>query len=271
MRIVQRKAWGPWILTAILVAILSELIITAIRVRIIDTSVFTRYVFSREVLIAAANTISLGTLALFMGVVLGLAIALMNISGSILLSSLASTYIYIFRGTPLLLQIIFWFNAFPTMFPTFRVTIPFLGKVLYQAKMTDVVTPYIAALIALGLAEAAYMAEIMRAGILAVDTGQRDAARSLGLLPSGVLRRIVIPQASRIIIPAAGNQYISLLKSTSLASVIGYMELVRVSTDIYSANFHVVELLAVAAFWYLLMAASATMLQYALERAFPQR
>ena len=109
----------------------------------------------------------------------------------------------------------------------------------------------LAALLGLSLAEGAYMAEIMRGGILAVDQGQRDAARSLGMTSLSVMRRIVIPQAARIIIPATGNQYIMLLKSTSLASAIGYLELLRMATDIYATNFRVVELLVVAAFWYL--------------------
>lgn len=271
MRVVHRRAWGPWILAGSLLFLLTYVLIAAIEVRILDLDVVRRYIFSREILTGAVNTLTLGTLALLIALAFGLVIALMNISGNLVLSSIANVYIYVFRGTPLLIQIIFWFNAFPTMFPNLRVTVPVFGTVLYEARMTELVTPYIAALTALALAESAYMAEIIRAGILAVDTGQRDAARSLGLTPAKVLGRIVIPQAGRIILPAAGNQYILLLKSTSLASVIGYLELVRISTDIYSSNFRVVELLAVAAFWYLVLAAFATALQYGLERAFPHR
>ncbi len=115
------------------------------------------------------------------------------------------------------------------------------------------------------------MAEIIRGGILAVDAGQRDAARSLGMTTMQLMRRIVIPQASRIIVPATGNQYIMLLKSTSLASAIGYLELLRITTDIYASNFRVVELLTVAAFWYLVMTAFATAIQTGLEKRFPHR
>jgi polar amino acid transport system permease protein len=132
-------------------------------------------------------------------------------------------------------------------------------------------TPFVAALTALSLAEGAYMSEIIRGGIMAVDEGQRLAARALGMTRRKVLEQVVVPQAGRIIIPAAGNQYIMLLKSTSLASVVGYLELLRIATDIYSSNFQVVELLAVAAVWYLVMTAFATALQTLLERMFPQR
>lgn len=106
---------------------------------------------------------------------------------------------------------------------------------------------------------------------MAVDAGQRDAARAIGMTHAMLMRKVVIPQAARIIVPTAGNQYILLIKSTSLASVIGFLELLRVSTDIYASNFQVVELLAVAGFWYLVMTAFATVVQVALEKFFPHR
>jgi len=177
--------------------------------------------------------------------------------------------VYLFRGTPMLIQLIFWFNAFPIMFPNLHVEVA--GWVLVSVPMTQLITPYAAALLGLSLAEGAYMSEIIRGGILAVDSGQRDAARSLGMTGMMLMRRIVIPQASRIIVPATGNQYIMLLKSTSLASTIGYLELLRITTDIYAANFRVVELLVVAAFWYLVMTAFATAIQTGLEKLYPHR
>ena len=179
----------------------------------------------------------------------------------------ASVYVYLFRGTPMLIQLIFWFNAFPIMFKTLHLEV--FGVVLVSMPMTQLITPYLAALLGLSLAEGAYMSEIIRGGILAVDQGQRDAARSIGMTHAQVMRRVVIPQAARIIVPATGNQYIMLLKSTSLASAIGYLELLRITTDIYAANFRVVELLTVTAFWYLAMTAFATAIQTSLEKLFP--
>ena len=195
----------------------------------------------------------------------------MRVSGNPILVAFSASYVYLFRGTPMLIQLIFWFNAFPIMFPQLHLAVPFTGLVLVDAPMTQVITPWIAALAGLALAEGAYMAEIIRGGFLAVDQGQRDAARAIGMTQRQVMRRVVIPQAARIVVPATGNQYIMLLKSTSLASAIGYLELLRIATDIYASNFRVVELLTVAGFWYLVMTAFAIALQTTLEKRYPHR
>lgn len=270
-RVVHRRHWGPWIFAALVLLALAALLQAAIRAKVMNLSVVAEYLFSRLVLEGAINSLMLGTTALFLAAGVGLVAALMRVSGNPILTAFSSTYVYLFRGTPMLIQLIFWFNAFPIMFPQLHIAIPFTGWVLVDAQMTHVITPHVAALIGLSLAEGAYMAEIIRGGFLAVDNGQRDAARAIGMSQGLLMRKVVIPQAARIIVPAAGNQYILLLKSTSLASAIGYLELLRISTDIYAANFHVVELLAVAGFWYLVMTAFATVLQTALEKLFPHR
>ena len=196
----------------------------------------------------------------------------MRVSGNPILVAFSSTYVYLFRGTPMLIQLIFWFNALPIMFPAITHRHALHRHRARQRAMTQLVTPYAAALAGLSLAEGAYMAEIMRGGILAVDNGPaRRGTRARHDAASGDAPQVVIPQAARIIVPATGNQYIMLLKSTSLASAIGYLELLRVTTDIYAANFHVVELLAVAGFWYLVMTAFATAHPDRLEKAFPHR
>lgn len=268
-RIVHRRNWLVWLFGLIVVVLIAALLNAAIRSRILDLKVVANYIFSPQILIGALHSVLLGTSALFIAVGIGLVTALMRVSGNPILVAFSSSYVYLFRGTPMLIQLIFWFNAFPTMFP--RLHLELFGSVLVDAPMTQLVTPYVAALMGLSLAEGAYMAEIVRGGILAVDSGQRDAARSLGMTSLAVMRRIVVPQAARIVVPATGNQYIMLLKSTSLASTIGYLELLRITTDIYSANFLVVELLAVAGFWFLVMTAFATALQTALEKLFPHR
>ena len=271
VRVKHRWRWGAWLLSAIVLLAVFMLISAGVRAKIMNVEVFLSYLTSEQVLIGARNALILGTLALVVASVIGLAVALMRVSGNPILAALSATYVYFFRGTPMLIQLLFWFNALPTMFQRVHLAVPFTDIVLVDAPPTAAVTPFVAALAGLALAEGAYMAEIIRAGILAVDKGQRAAARAIGMTEYQVLRHIVIPQAGRIIIPAGGNQYIMLLKSTSLASAIGFLELLRITTDIYSSNFMVVELLAVAAFWYLVMTAFATAVQTALEKTFPQR
>ena len=269
--IIHRRRWGSWILGIAVLAFVAVLVVASFRARIIDVAVFSEYIVSGEILMGAVNAVVLGTLALFIAALIGFVAALMRVSGNPILSGIAAVYVYLFRGTPMLIQLIFWFNAVPIMFPNIYLALPFMDAPLINASTTNIVTPFLAALAGLSLAEGAYMSEIIRGGIMAVDKGQREAATALGMVHRKVLTQVIIPQAGRIIIPAAGNQYIMLLKSSSLASAIGYLELLRVATDIYSSNFRVVELLAVAAGWYLVMTAFATAIQTVLEKVFPQR
>ena len=262
-RVVHRRSRLAWAFGIAVLVALALLIDAAVRSKVVDLKVVAQYIASPRILEGALHSLLLGTTALFIAVAIGLVVALMRVSGNPILVAFSSTYVYLFRGTPMLIQLIFWFNAFPIMFPQLRIGIPFTDIVLVNEAMTKLVTPWLAALLGLSLAEGAYMAEIVRGGILAVDAGQRDAARSLGMTSLGVMRRIVVP--------ATGNQYIMLLKSTSLASAIGYLELLRVTIDTYATNFFVVELLVVAGFWYLVMTAFATAIQTGLEKAFPHR
>lgn len=271
LRIVHRRHWGPWVFAALVLLMLALLLKAAIQAKVMNPGIFMEYLFNKLVLAGALNTLLLGTTAMFLAAAVGLVVALMRVSGNPVLSGISSTYTYLFRGTPMLIQLIFWFNAFPIMFPQLYIALPFTQLVLTDMPMTQVITPHVAALIGLSLAEGAYMAEIIRGGFMAVDAGQRDAARAIGMTHAMLMRKVVIPQAARIIVPTAGNQYILLIKSTSLASVIRFLELLRVSTDIYASNFQVVELLAVAGFWYLVMTAFATAVQVALEKFFPHR
>jgi len=271
VRVVHRRNWGAWLLSFVCVLLVLCVVVAGAQARIIDPAVFLTYLVSPQILIGAWNALVLGTLAVALACIVGLIAALMRVSGNPVLAALSATYVYFFRGTPMLIQLLFWFNAVPIMFGQVTIGVPFTDIVLFDAPTTRVITPFVAAIAGLALAEGGYMAEIIRAGLQAVDQGQRSAAKALGMTNGQVLNRIVIPQAVRIILPAVGNQYIMMLKSTSLASAIGYLELLRVATDIYSSNFMVVELLAVAAFWYLAMTAFATAIQTALEKMFPHR
>ncbi|MBX3540785.1 MAG: amino acid ABC transporter permease [Chelatococcus sp.] len=225
------------------------------------------YIFSAPVLAGVQMTLFLTFLTLLLGSLLGIALAVMRLSRNPILNMSASAYVWFFRGVPSLVQLIFWFN-FASLFPTIELGIPFGGPKLLSIATNDAVTPLVAALLGLGLVEAAYMGEIIRGGILSVDAGQVDASRALGMKPFYRLRRIILPQAMRSIIPSASNQFISLLKWTALASVVSLGELLLATQTIYNRNFQVIPLLTVAALWYLLLTSIFTLVQMRIEAYF---
>lgn len=222
-------------------------------------------------MVAVWHTLWLATLGTIIALVLGVVVALMRVGQNRVLSWIAAAYVYFFRGTPILIQLLFWFNAVPVIIRRIHLEIPFTGIVIADTPTIAIITPFVAALVGLSLAETGYMAEVVRSGMLGVDKGQRDAARALGVPERSIMMRIVVPQGLRIVMPSIGNQYIMILKNTSLASVIGYAELLRRTSDIYSVNFRVMELLVVATFWYLLLTSLVSILQQVLEKRFPAR
>lgn len=209
------------------------------------------YLFAPVVMSGLGLTLMLTVAAMAVGISLGVIVAVMRISPSRLLSIPASFYLWFFRGTPVLVQLIFWYNL-AILVPVVSIGIPF-GPTLFHGSANDLITPYTAALLGLGLNEGAYMAEIVRAGILGVEPGQQEAARALGMTRSKILRRIVLPQAIRIIIPPTGNETIGMLKTTSLVSVITLSDLLYSVQTISSRTFQVIPLLLVACLWYLFM------------------
>jgi polar amino acid transport system permease protein len=213
------------------------------------------------------NTVVLSVIAQLVGIGLGLVLAVMRLSRNSVLSAVSSVYIWFFRGTPVLVQLIFWYNI-GIVFQTFSIAVPFTDITLFSRPMNDVMTPFVAALFGLGLNEGAYMAEIVRAGILSVDEGQSEAAHALGMTSGQTMRRIVLPQAIRVIIPPTGNEFISMLKTSSLVYVTTFGELMRRASDIYSTNFLVIELLIVVSIWYLVLTSIASVGQYYLERRY---
>jgi polar amino acid transport system permease protein len=174
-------------------------------------------------------------------------------------------YIWFFRATPVLVQLLFWYNV-AAIYPRISIGIPFVGVELVHGSANTVITTYVAALLGLGLNEGAYMAEIVRAGIISVGEGQTHAAQSLGMSRLQIMRRIVLPQAMRVIIPPTGNETISMLKTSSLASVITLTELLLASENIYAVNFKPIQLLIVASIWYAAMTSVLYVGQYYLER-----
>jgi len=224
-----------------------------------------KYLFSKEILDGVKLTIELTVSAMAIGVTLGLVAALMRLSENKLLSIAAKTYIVAFRGTPALVQLIFWFNL-AALFPRITLGIPFFGPDWFSLDANAIITPLAAANLGLGLCEGAYMAEIVRAGILSVDPGQREAAVALGLTRAQAMRRIILPQALRVIVPPTGNQIIGMLKLSSLASVISVTELLAAAGLIYTRTYETIPLLIVASIWYVALTSILSLGQRAIER-----
>jgi polar amino acid transport system permease protein len=199
------------------------------------------------------------------GVALGVLLAVMRLSPNPLVSGVSWLYVWFFRATPVLVQLLFWFNI-AAIYPRISLGIPFVGVEFVHGSANAVITSFVAALLGLGLNEGAYMAEIVRAGIISVGEGQTEAAKSLGMSRLQIMRRIVLPQAMRVIIPPTGNETISMLKSSALVSVIAFTELLLASENIYAVNYKPIQLLIVASFWYAVMTSILYIGQYYLER-----
>jgi polar amino acid transport system permease protein len=212
-------------------------------------------------------TIQLTVLSMVIGIVLGIVLAVMRMSPNPVLATTAWVYTWFFRGTPVLVQVLFWYS-FALLFHNLSIGVPF-GPRFHTWDSNSVITPFVAAVLGLGLNEAAYMSEIARAGLLSVGTGQSEAAAALGMSRGLALRRIVLPQAMRVIIPPTGNETISMLKTTSIVIVIGLNDLTGAVQSIYSqATFLQIPLLVLASIWYLIMTSVLYVGQYFLEKRF---
>jgi polar amino acid transport system permease protein len=222
------------------------------------------YLFDERILHGLRLTIELTVISMAIGIVLGVLLAVMRLSPNPLLSGGSWLYIWFFRGTPVLVQLLFWYNI-SALYPNIGIGIPF-GPAVVHPDANTLITPFRAAILGLGLNEGAYMAEIVRAGIISVDQGQTDAAQSLGMTRLQTLRRIVLPQAMRVIIPPTGNETISMLKSSSLASAIAVAELLYSAELIFAVNFKTIPLLITVSIWYLVCTSVLYVGQYYLER-----
>ncbi|WP_405990856.1 amino acid ABC transporter permease [Streptomyces sp. NBC_00986] len=217
------------------------------------------YFFDHRIMTGVYKTLLLTVLSMVIGIVGGIGLAVMRLSKNPVTSSIAWFYIWFFRGTPVLVQLFLWFNL-GLVFEYIN-----LGPI-YKNYWSDFMTPLLTALLGLGLNEAAYMAEICRAGLLAVDEGQTEASHALGMSHAKTLRRIVIPQAMRVIVPPTGNEVINMLKTTSLVAAVQYPELFRYAQDIGQNSGAPVEMYFLAAAWYLIMTSVLSVGQYYVER-----
>ncbi|MCZ4291514.1 amino acid ABC transporter permease [Hoeflea alexandrii] len=219
------------------------------------------YLFGPSIINGIINTLILTAAAMVVGIVLGLAAALMTLSQNPVLNLSARAYIMVFRSVPVLLQLLIWYNL-GLVFPTIGI------PGLFSVPTTDVVTPFIASLLAFGIMQGSYTSEVIRAGLLSVSRGQSEAATAIGMTRMQSLRRIIIPQAMVVIIPPIGNEVIGMVKYTSIASIIQYKDVIYSAQTIYYTNGRVIELLMVCAFWYLLVVIVLSILQRYVENYF---
>lgn len=224
------------------------------------------YLFAPSIMTGALWTVGLTAICTALAAPMGIVLALMRLSSIGILNGLAWGYIWFFRSIPGLVQLLFWFNI-AALFPQFSVGIPFVVT-FGSVDANLVITPLVAAIAGLTLHEASYFAEIFRGSLMAVNEGQREAGRALGLPPWPLLRRILLPQAIRVAIPPAASQVIHLLKATSLVSVISMTDLLWSTQLIYFTNYQPIPLLLVASLWYLVITSVLAALQIRLEQRF---
>jgi polar amino acid transport system permease protein len=228
-------------------------------------SVVGEYLFQREIIRGMLKTLMITLISETIGIFGGLVLALFRLSANPVLRGASGLYIWIFRGVPVLVQLIIWYNL-GLVFPQISLQLPFTSVTLASWPTNSLLTPFLAVLLGLGLNEAAYMAEIIRSGLQSVPVGQREAAMSLGMTPAQTLRKVIIPPALRVIIPPTSNQLVIMLKISALASVVTYQELTTTAQNIYSVNLHTMELLVVASIWYVALTTVFTIIQGMLER-----
>ncbi|WP_341895320.1 amino acid ABC transporter permease [Ferrovibrio terrae] len=260
LSIVKPRHYGRWLAAAAIIVILL-FIVKAFADGQIAWKVVGQFFTAPAILTGLLNTVIMTACAMLLGITLGVLFAVMVMSPNPVLKGVAVLYIWFFRGTPLILQLLLWFNL-ALVFP--RIGIPDV----FSIRTVELITPFVATLLGLGINQGAYTAEVVRSGILSVDSGQTEAASSIGMTRLTALRRIVMPQAMRVIIPPVGNEVISMVKLTSIASVIQYSEILRNAQTIYYANNYVIEMLFVAAIWYLAVVTVLSIGQHFLERYF---
>ena len=265
IRAVPVRHPGRWIASAVIVVLATSLIESAVRNERFQWDVVRKYLFDERVLAGVGMALQLTLICMSLGAALGVVLAVMRMSPNRLLSGASWVYIWVVRSTPPLVQLLFW-NFIAAVYPRVSVGLPFNGPDLLSGDASVVITPFVAAILGLGLNEAAYMAEIVRAGILSVDEGQVDSAKALGMRQPQILRRIILPQAMKVIIPPTGNEMIQVLKMTSLVSIIAVVDLLYAVQLIYAQNFQQIPLLVVACIWYMFFTSILAVIQSRIER-----
>lgn len=262
--IVRLRHPGRWVAAAALAVLVAMFVHFLVVSPALRWDLVAGYLFEKSIMQGLLMTLKLTVVSMVVGLVLGTLLAIMRISENPLVRGVAASYVWLFRGTPILVQLLFWFFL-GSVLPQISLGVPF-GPEFVSWPTNTLITQFTAAILGLGLNEAAYMAEIVRAGIGSVDRGQTEAAEALGMSPSTTYRRVVLPQAARLIVPPTANETISMLKLTSLVLVIGLPELTTTAQLIYGRNFQQIPLLIVASVWYLVLTTILTLVQSRIER-----
>ncbi|MER7504046.1 amino acid ABC transporter permease [Nonomuraea pusilla] len=264
IRAVPVRHPGRWVAAAVIVVLAAMLVNNILTNTAYNWAEQWKYFLSPPVLNGVRNTIWLTLVAMVGGVLLGIVLALMRLSPNPLMRGASWLYLWVFRGTPLYTQLLIWGNI-GALFPKLGLGIPF-GPEFVTAQMNSLYSAAMAAALGLVLNEAAYMAEIIRAGILSVDPGQNEASQALGMTRMQTMRRVVLPQAMRVIVPPTGNEAISMLKNTSLVAAVPYLELTFTAQTIYASTYQVIPMLVMACIWYLILSSLMMVGQNYLER-----
>jgi polar amino acid transport system permease protein len=258
----QPWQWAATLVALVLAAMLAHALATNPN---LQWTIVRDYLFSHDILSGLLLTLELAVGTMIIGTVLGTVIALMRLSSNALLSSFARVYVWILRSVPLLVQLLFWYNV-SALYPRMSIGVPF-GPQLVAFNANSVLPPLVAALVGLGLETSAFIAEIVRAGLTSVPSGQLDAAAALGLPNRSIFRRVVLPQALPVIIPPLGNTLVITIKATSLVSVISLSDLLYSAETIYGRTYQTIPLLLVASIWYVVVTLVLSLGQASLERA----
>jgi polar amino acid transport system permease protein len=266
LKIVPARHPWRWLATAVVLVLVAMAAHALITNKALDWSTFSVYLFQDSVLSAVLLTLELTFFGVIAGFVLGTVLALMRISHSPLLRAVSWAYTWVFRSVPLILQLLFWYNL-AILYNEISFGVPF-GPSFFAVDTMSLIPPFLAAGLGLALHQAAYAGEIVRAGFLSVDQGQREAAAALGIPAGRQLRRIVLPQAMRTIVPTAANEIIGMVKGTSVVYVMALPELFYQVQVIYTRNGRVIPLLLVATAWYLALTTVLSVVQYYVERRF---
>lgn len=249
---------------AVALLVLAMVVNSVVRNRHFQWNVVGRYFTTRAVLDGLVLTLWLTAAVMALGFLIGTLLAVLRLSTNPVLRTLSWGYVWIFRSTPILVQLLFWFNI-GALYPRLGLGIPF-GPEFVTVKTVNLFGAGLTALIGLTLHESAYAAEVVRGGILSVDAGQSEAAAALGLSRLRVLRRIVVPQAMRSIVPTAGNMLIGTLKGTSIVSVLAVQDLLYSVQLVYNRTYQIIPLLMVATIWYVIVTSVLSFGQYYVER-----
>ncbi|WP_078491035.1 amino acid ABC transporter permease [Streptomyces scopuliridis] len=260
----KRRRPGIWVTNAIVILFAAMALTTVLTNPRFEWETVGAYLFEIRILKGIGVSVGMTAVTMFLSLIFGTLVALMRMGSSRLMALVASGFIWVFRSIPMLVQLLFWYNL-AALFPTLSLGIPW-GPSFVTFDSNSLLGPLTAAVIGLTLHETAYIAELIRSGLLSLPAGQHQAAAALGMTPAQTFFRITAPQALRIIVPPMGNELISLLKATSLVSVISLADLLYSVQLIYAKNFQTVPLLIVAAIWYMVITGVLTLLQQRLER-----